>query len=358
MTAKRDITNLLGMQYPIIQAPMFGASTAEMVAASNAAGCLGTLALGSLPPESCLELIEATRKLTKSIFAVNIFSHTIPEKTPELERKYSEVRNFLISSARHVGIDVELPRISELKIVRFRDQIETIIRSKCPILSFTFGMLDNPTLAELKNHNVKLLGTANSLREAQLLNEAGVDCIVVQGLEAGGHRGSFHDENIPLIGGLSLLTRIRHAIERPLVYAGGIHDGAGYRAARDLGADGIQIGSILLGSKESAFTSAEKARIQTATEDDIVLTRAFTGRYARGIATSLSKALEARDMILPYPYQNLLTGPLRRAAKKAGNTEFTSLWMGQTIFPFSEESTTDVLSHLLEEIQAPLKKVG
>jgi nitronate monooxygenase len=320
------ITQRLNIKYPIIQAPMFGVATPAMVAAASKVGCLGSLPLGDLPAEKCIEIIKATKRLTDQNFAVNIFVNEIPEKTDLLRERYGKAKQFIEQLAEQNDLTARLPTIDELQLHSYHEQVDAIISEGCKILSFTFGNLDKKSIQKLKSNGITLIGTCTSVKEALILEQSGIDLICVQGIEAGGHRGTFASEEIPQIGGLSLLAQIYDTVKLPLIYAGGIYNMRTLSAAKILGAQAFQIGSLLLASAESALLSFEKNRLRSITEDDIVLTKSFSGRYARGIKNTFTQTLEHTEYILPYPYQNKLTNELRKIAKASNRADFVSIW--------------------------------
>lgn len=352
MHLKNDLSKKLRIQFPIIQAPMFGVSTSEMAAAANNAGCLGSLALADLSAEKSLEQIQKTKRLTNRDFAVNIFVHEIPEVTEKLKRDFSETKIFLENLTSQYKIEVQLPDFDDIKLNSCHEQIEVLISEKCKILSFTFGNLDSESILKLKKNNVLLIGTCTSVEEALQLEHSGIDIICVQGWEAGGHRGSFASENIPQIGGFSLLTQVYDAVKVPLIYAGGIYDAKTLKAAKNLGASGFQMGSMFLASKESALQDFEKQRLLSVHENEIILTKSFSGRFAQGIQNTFTKTLDESSYILPYPYMNKLTGALRTAARKAENAEFVNLWLGQSVQKYSEDSTENILINFIKECES------
>lgn len=249
MNWQNNISQVLDIKYPIIQAPMFGVSTPEMVAAASNANCLGSLALGDMSGNDCSKLIRATKQLTDRSFAVNIFVHQIPEVTDELRINYDKTKSFLQELSKKNHLEVEFPNLEDIKLNSYHEQIKAIITEDCKIVSFTFGNLDSESIEKLKNNGTILIGTCTSVNEAVILENSGIDIICVQGIEAGGHRGSFENYNIPQIGGLSLLSQVYDAVKIPIVYAGGIYNHRTLLAAKTLGAQGFQVGTMLMGSQ-------------------------------------------------------------------------------------------------------------
>ena len=344
------ISKILNVKYPVIQAPMFGVSTPQMAAAAAKAGCLGSLALADLSSDQSAELIRDTKKLTDRPFAVNIFVHHIPELTDALREKFDKARQFITQLAKENNIEVQLPDLKEIKVNGYHEQIDAVIEEGCKILSFTFGNLDDKSIHKLKENGILLIGTCTSVEEALILENSGIDIICVQGIEAGGHRGTFNADTIPEIGGMSLFSKVYDHVKVPLIYAGGIYNGKTLRAAKELGAQGFQVGSILLASQESGLQPFEKERLKDVTEKDIVLTKSFSGRYARGIKNKYIETLENSAYILPYPYQNKLTNELRKVSKELNNTDFVGIWAGQSIHDYIELSTEEILKNLIQSV--------
>ena len=355
MNWKNDITRLLNINYPIIQAPMFGVSTPEMVTSATEIGCLGSLPLGDLSADRCAEIIRTTKQLSNRPFAVNIFVNEIPALSNELREKYIRTKEFIEQLAKQHSLYVQLPEIDEIKQTNYQEQIDAIIQEECKIISFTFGNLDARSIQKLKSNNILLIGTCTSVAEARILEQSGIDIICVQGIEAGGHRGAFEANHAPQIGGLSLLAQVHEAVKVPLIYAGGIYNAKTLLAAKMLGAQGFQVGSLLLGSAESALKEFEKQRLRSVDESEIVLTKSFSGRYARGIKNAFIDAVENTDYILPYPYQHKLTSELRRVSKKNKNIDFVSIWLGQSINGYSGNTTGQILRKLIEETEDVFK---
>lgn len=351
MHFSNTINEIFHTNYPLVQAPMFGVSTPEMTVAAAKAGCLGSLALADLSAEKSIELIQKTKKLTDKPFAANIFVHKIPEITNELKQQYFKTKKFIEELALQNNMETNLPDLEDIKVNSYHEQIDAVIAENCKILSFTFGNLDQKSIQKLKENGTVLIGTCTSVEEALELEKSGIDVICVQGIEAGGHKGSFVSENIPQVGGFSLLSQVYDSVKVPLIYAGGIYNGKTLKAAQELGAQGFQIGSLLLTSKESALQDFEKERLKKVNEKDIILTKSFSGRYARGIRNTFIETIENSEYILPYPYQNKLTGELRRIARTVRNPDFVNLWVGQSIVDYSEDSAQDILEKLIQDYE-------
>ncbi|GGF07430.1 nitronate monooxygenase [Chishuiella changwenlii] len=351
MKSNKSLHTILPSKYPIIQAPMFGVTTPEMVAAANRANCLGSLALGDLNADKCIEQIRKTKELTDQAFIANIFVHQLPEVNHDLIEHYNTTKLYIEQLAKEHHLDVKIPEFEEIKLNSYHEQIDAIIAENCKIVSFTFGNLDDDSIHKLKANDILTIGTCTSLEEALLLEKSGIDILNIQGWEAGGHRGSFKDHDIPKIGGLALLNTIKEHVQNPLIYSGGVTNARIISAVKKMGADGFQIGSLLLNSEESALHEFEKNKLSSIKEDDIVLTKSFSGRYARGIKNTFIEKVEQSNYILPYPYQNKLTNELRKVAKLNKNSEFTSNWIGQSIPKLSRESTTTILNNLINEIE-------
>lgn len=350
MNWSTQVTQMLGVKYPIIQAPMFGVTTPEMVAAATEAQALGSLALGDLSGAACRAAIQRTQKLVKGPFVVNIFVNSIPEVSDALRGQYAKAKSAVERLAHQHDIAVDLPEFEDIQLTDYREQVDAILENQCKIVSFTFGNLDPESISRLKAAGTILIGTCTCTEEALILEQSGIDIICVQGWEAGGHRGSFSALDIPQIGGLSLLAQVRDRVKLPLVYAGGIYNATTLLAAKQLGAEGFQIGSLLLRSTESALLDFEKQRLMQVKESDVVLTRSFSGRYARGIKNIFIETMDTSGCILPYPYQNKLTSLLRKAAKIDNNVDFVSIWTGQSIHSYRDCSTREIIQDLVEKV--------
>ncbi|WP_016886464.1 NAD(P)H-dependent flavin oxidoreductase, partial [Bacillus licheniformis] len=301
-------------------------------------GGLGGLASGYLTPEVLRQQILETKKLTSAGFQVNLF---IPEKRETVSREEYEGWQEKIPLAHSAS-----PVTDERQDWGdFYEKIEIILKEGISAVSFTFGPPPADAVKELKDRNCCLIGTAVSVEEAVLLEELGMDVIVVQGSEAGGHRGAFlKTKGEPAVGSMSLIPQAADHVSVPVIAAGGIFDKRGVAAAFALGAQGVQIGTAFLTCEESGTHPAYKQKLFEAVETDTSLTRLFSGKPARGIVNQwMEDRRQEEAEALPYPLQNTLTQPMRKQAKLDGNTDNMSLWAGQSVRATVEQTTVKEL---------------
>ncbi len=351
MNWPQHLTKRFGIPYPVIQAPMLGVSTPEMAAAVSNAGGLGSLAVGGLSPEVTINLIRKTKSLTDNPFAVNLFAHDIPSYSDE---DLEPMRSLILKLAEKRGYTLNPSDLSDFTLYTYRDQLDILIREKIDIVSFTFGCPDEKTIQILKGNNCALIGTATCVQEAVFLEDQKVDMITVQGVEAGGHRGTFMD-NIPLpqVGLMSLLSQIVRKVRVPCIAAGAINSAQTIDAVFRLGAIAAQIGTAFINTAESEAIPAYKERLAKANDTDTTLTRAFSGRWARGIRNQMMKDIEQSGIAIPpYPLLNSLTGKLRKLAQQNNDGDYTNLWAGQSAPIDQSKATRDVFLNLVRSYEA------
>lgn len=343
-----SLTARLGIDHPLIQAPMLGVSTPEMVAAVSNEGGLGSLAIGGLSPDASRQLIRKTRSLTARPFAVNLFAHDVPSCPEDV---LDGMRRLLRQLAGRKGYRLQDADLENFTFYHYRDQMLVLLEEEVSLISFTFGCLDAESIGRLKEKGCLLMGTATSLEEALFLRERDVDCIVVQGIEAGGHRGSFLEgRSLPGEKLVSLLPQVVDAVDRPCIAAGGIRTARGMREAFALGAAAVQLGTVFIGTEESVAIPSYKKRLVAADEGDTVLTRAFSGRWARGLRNEMMREIESAGIpIPPYPWQNSLTTRLRKLAQEADDSDYTNLWAGEGSEEVWSGTTKDVFQRLVAE---------
>ncbi|MDJ1481225.1 nitronate monooxygenase [Cytophagaceae bacterium YF14B1] len=348
MTWNNSLTQLLYIDYPIVQAPMLGVSTPEMAAAASNAGALGSLAIGGLSPETAQQLIRKVKALTNKPFAVNLFAHPIPDQFSIDE--FSQMNTFLEQLCKENGVPYTPLSIENIRFYSYKDQLDVLLEEKIEIVSFTFGILTDEEIRLLKSRGTILIATVTSVKEARLVAATDIDIITVQGIEAGGHRGTFleHD-HLPMVGLLPLLSQVQAVTNKPLLAAGGIYNKAGIDAILALGAHGAQIGSLFLASTESAAIESYKDAIQQSVAEDSILTQSFSGRWARGLPNLYTQAVDSSGIsIPPYPVQNSLTAAIRELARKTNNCKFLSLWAGQNASKAPRKSTAEIIRQLVE----------
>ncbi len=324
-----SITENLQIQYPIVQAPMLGVTTPEMVAAIANEGGLGSLPVGGLSAEKTTELIRKTKQLTERPFAVNLFAHAVPEVDLA---KATQMQDFLIGLGKRHGLEFPEVNMGTLSFYSYKTQIDILIAEQIPIVSFTFGIPDDESLQKLKASGAILIGTATCLEEALLLDQKGVDMITAQGIEAGGHRGTFL-ETIPLpqVGVMALVPQIVNRIGKPVLASGAINDGKTIKAAFAMGASAVQIGTAFIATTESLAIPAYQQAVLNAKDTDSALTLTFSGRWARGLQNQFMSEVDHSGLQpLPYPIQNSLTTPIRQKAQQQNKGDFTNLWSGQS----------------------------
>ncbi|MBD2704997.1 nitronate monooxygenase [Spirosoma sp. BT702] len=351
MLSSNSLTQLLEIDYPIIQAPMLGVTTPAMVAAIANVGGLGSLPVGGLSPQKTIELIRQTKSGTNRPFSVNLFTHSTTGPVDQVQ--LDAMQQLLKSIYDELGLPFEHKLLADFTFYSYLDQVEVLIDEQVEIISFTFGTLEPDVVSQFKSRGTKLIGTATSVREAKVLADLGVDAIVAQGIEAGGHRGSFlTDEDLPQVGLMSLLPQVVDAVSPPVIAAGGLYDDRTINAAFLLGALGVQLGSMFITSDESAASDTYKEAVLTAHDTSTALTRAFSGRWARGIKNGFMERIEQSNVTIPYyTYQNILTAAMRTYGQQHNLRDFISLWAGQAAYRSQRGKSGDIFLSLVEKLK-------
>lgn len=355
MRAASDFCSRLGIEHPIIQAPMAGSTTPELVAAVSNAGGLGMLGAANFTPLQIKEAIAAVRELTDRPFGVNLFAGGREEaREVDLHGALEILATF------YAEMGLPAPEAPRLGSDPFPAQIEAVLEAEVPLFSFTFGIPEPEVLAELHARNIIVVGTATTVNEARQMDSAGMDAVVAQGSEAGAHRGSFAAPfDAAMIGTMALVPQVADAVSVPVVASGGVMDGRGIVAAEALGASAVQMGTAFLTTSEAGIPDAYKAAIRAAQGEQTTLTRAFSGRPARGIVNEFIEAWRGReDDILPFPLQNAATRPLRNEAASRGDTRFLSLWAGQGAGLARELPAAELVRQLVEEADDVRRRIS
>jgi nitronate monooxygenase len=309
------------LEHPIVAAPMGGGpSTPELVAAVSGAGGFGFLAAAYKTAEAVGDEIAKVRALTLEPFGVNLFVPSPPTADTEAVRSYAER---LVSEARRHDVELGEPRWSDDD---WDSKIALLLEERLKVTSFTFGCPSADLVDDFKGHGVDVWITVTTPDEARSAAAAGADALVVQGAEAGAHRGSFVDDDSDPISLLPLLRLVAASVDVPLVAAGGIADGAAVAAALAAGAYAVQVGTAFLRCPEAGTSEAHRRALST--PGATALTRAFTGRRARGIVNRFL-AQHTQNAPVAYPEVHNLTAPIRAAARKANDPSALNLWAGQ-----------------------------
>lgn len=320
----------LGIALPIIQAPMAGTSTPELAAAVSNAGGMGSMGLAANTVEQARQAIARCKALTDAPFNANFFCNRAPVADPAIE---SEWLAYLAPLFDEAGVPA--PTSLEAPYLSFNDNpamLDMLLEEKPPIVSFHFGIPSAPTIQKLKAAGITLMATATTLPEARAIEAAGLDVIVAQGVEAGGHRGVFdpHDDDLGLT--TIALTRLLTAhTDLPVIAAGGIMDGNGIRAVLELGACAAMMGTAFILCPESAADDAYRSTLSSDKAQHTRITAVASGRPARGIVNGLHNRIDTpgRPPQPAFPICYTAAKALQKAAQAQGNAEFASHWAGQ-----------------------------
>jgi nitronate monooxygenase len=347
------LTRRLKLRHPIIQAPLAGGGdTPDLVAAVCEAGALGFIGAAYLTPAQIDEAARAVRQRTARPFGISLFAPIPPpEAPPDPGPALARVAPF------YAELGLPPPAAPVPPADSFGAQLTATLDSGASVFSFTFGMLPPSTIEAVRARGMFLIGTATTVEEAVALEKAGVDAVVTQGSEAGGHRGTFAANfDAALVGTIALVPQVVDAVRVPVIASGGIMDGRGIAAALALGASAVQMGTAFLTCDEAGVPEAYKQAILGAREHETRLTRAFSGRPARGIVNRFMTAVG--DAVLPFPLQNALTRPLRTAAARQGRAELLSLWAGQGVRLARRRSAASLVARLADETRAAVRRMA
>jgi nitronate monooxygenase len=322
------LQQLLGIELPIIQAPMAGAQGSALAVAVSNAGGLGSLPCAMLDVDAIRKELTAIRAQTSKPFNVNFFCHPQPEVSAEREAAW---RTALAPYFAEYGIDASSIAAGPGRLPFGVETAELLNEFRPAVVSFHFGLPSADLLARLRGCGAKILSSATTVDEARWLEAHGVDAVVAQGLEAGGHRGSFLTTDLTTqVGTFALVPQIVKAISIPVIAAGGIADAKGVAAAMALGAAGVQVGTAYLLCPESTTSAIHRAALKSDAARVTALTNVFTGRPARGIVNRIMREMGPISAAAPpFPLAVSAVAPLRARAESQGSGDFSPLWAGQ-----------------------------
>jgi nitronate monooxygenase len=328
MWQDRKALDLFGIEVPIVQAPMAGACDCELVIAVAEAGGLGSLPCAMLSPEQARAQLGIIRQRTSRPINVNFFCHRPPPIDAARERAWLER---LGSYYAELNVDASKP-LPGVNRAPFDETLCDIVVEFAPeVVSFHFGLPEKRLVERVRATGAKIISSATTVEEARWLERGGCDAIIAQGLEAGGHRGIFLNDDIAgQVGTMALVPQVVDAVKVPVIAAGGIADARGIAAAFALGASAVQIGTAYLVCPEAKVTPVHRAALKRAKDSETALTNVMTGRPARGLVNRLVREVGPMSDVAPdFPLAAGAVLPLRAAAEAAGSGDFSPLWSGQ-----------------------------
>lgn len=352
-SASTTIATLFGTRLPIVQAPMAGVQGAALAAAVSNAGALGSLPAAALGADALRsELAALQAQAGGHPFNVNFFAHVPP--VPDAAREQAW-RTALAPYYAELGIDPAAVPAGPGRSPFSAESLALLQAARPAVVSFHFGLPADDLLAPLRAWGAKIVSSATTVAEALWLERRGVDAVIAQGLEAGGHRGFFLDRDVSAqIGTFALLPQVVRAVRLPVIAAGGIADAAGVAAAFALGAAGVQAGTAYLLSDEATTSAVHRAALQSDAARHTTLTTLFTGGPARGIVNRAIRELGALANAAPaFPLATSAIAPLRAAAEKAGSGDFSPLWSGQNASLLQAAPAADITHALAQGLPGP-----
>jgi nitronate monooxygenase len=357
MWPDRRLIELFGIEHPIVLAPMAGAMDGDLVAEVSAAGGLGSLPCAMLAPAALRDQFAKIRARTDRPINVNFFCHTPPTLNNAREARW---RDRLAPYYRELGIDPSAPVPSSNRAPFDAALCEVIEELRPQVVSFHFGLPAADLLARVRAAGCRIICSATTAAEAAALDRAGVDAVIAQGYEAGGHRGMFLTDDLAAQPGtFALVPQVVDAVKVPVIAAGGIADARGIAAAFALGAAGVQIGTAYLRCPESKISALHRAALKSASDDATVLTNVMTGRAARGIVNRVIREIGAISDLAPeFPLAAGALAPLRAKAEAAGSGDFSPLWSGQAAALGRDLPAGELTKALAAEAQALLRRLA
>jgi nitronate monooxygenase len=341
------VSELFGTELAIVQAPMAGVHLSDLTVAACEAGALGSLPCAMLSVDDMKREIASIRSRTRKPFNVNFFVHTPPAPDPAREAAW---RARLAPFYAEYGIDpaaIPAGRAREPFSAPYADALEEL---KPAVVSFHFGLPSADLLARVKRCGAKVISSATTVEEARWLEAHGVDAVIAQGVEAGGHRGMFLDTDIgKQVGTFALVPQVARAVKLPVIAAGGIADADGVAAALRLGAAGVQVGTAFLLCPEATTTAVHRAALKSEAVRETVLINLFTGRPARGMVNRFVRELGAINAAAPsFPLAANAVAPLRAKAEAMGSGDFSPLWSGQNASGCREAPAAEIVRALAQ----------
>lgn len=339
------LMSLLGVELPIIQAPMAGVQDSALSLAVSNAGGLGTLPCAMLDQHQCEQQLRELSAGTDRPYGVNFFAHQVCDPDPQQIRIW---RDQFDPYYREFGLEAPRLAVSASRLP-FDAAMATLIEQfRPPVVSFHFGLPEATLLERVRKTGAKILSSATTLEEAVWLEQQGVDAVIAQGYEAGGHRGMFLTDDLNTqIGTLALVSQIVKTVRVPVIAAGGIADAAGVRAVLELGAVAAQIGTAYLLCPESRASAVHRKALADARQRYTAITNVFTGRPARGLVNRIIREQGPMSPTAPsFPHATFASAELRRQAESIGREDFSPMWSGQNATGCKEVAAADLTREL------------
>ncbi len=345
MWPDRRLLDLIGIDLPIIQAPLAGANGSAMVIAVSEAGGLGSLPCAMLDAAKARAEIAAIRQHTTKPLNVNFFCHTPPQPDPDRDAAWKER---LAGYYTELGLDTSASASAANRVPFDGAMCEIVEEFKPEVVSFHFGLPEQSLLSRVKSSGCLVFSSATTVEEAKWLEDHGCDAIIAQGYEAGGHRGMFLTDDIATQPGtFALVPQVVDAVKVPVIATGGIADGRGIAAAFALGAAGVQIGTAYLFTPESLITDLHRAALRDARDNQTALTNVISGGAARGLVNRVMREVGPMSDEAPaFPTAGNALAPLKAKAEAAGVTDFSTLWSGQAASLGREIGSADLTRQL------------
>jgi nitronate monooxygenase len=330
MWPDRRLIDLVKTDLPIVQAPMAGAMDAELVIAASQGGALGSLPCAALSVEKIREQVSTIGARAAGPINLNFFCHPALEDEPSRQAHWLERLSPYYAS---LGLDPRAATPAPGRTPFDAAMLDLVLELKPAVVSFHFGLPDAAMMGRLKAAGIVVMSSATTVAEAVWLERHGVDAVIAQGAEAGGHRGSFLAGSVATQPGtFALVPQVVDAVRVPVIAAGGVSDGRGIAAAFALGAAGVQIGTAYLRCPEAKISAPFRAALGAASDDSTAITNVMSGRPARGIYNKIMRELGPMSADAPaFPHAAKALAPLRAAAEARGSSDFSALWAGQSV---------------------------
>jgi nitronate monooxygenase len=343
------LADRLGVELPIIQAPMAGSQLSALAIAASNAGALGSLPAGMLSPDGLRDELVKVQASTSRPYQVNFFCHSAPVVDAARDSAWRKV---LAPYYTEFGIHAESTKPGPTRSPFSADYADVIEPFKPPIVSFHFGLPAPELVARVRSWGSVVIGCATTVDEARWLEASGVDAIIAQGSEAGGHRGNFLTADLTTqIGTFALVPQVVSAVAVPVIAAGGIADARGVAAALELGASAAQVGTAYLLCPEATTSAVHRAALASDTANHTALTNLFSGRPARGIVNRIMRELGPISAAAPdYPLASAALAPIRAAAEEKGSGDFSPLWSGENATGCRAVPAAEITRELAREL--------